>query len=357
MLKRKAPLLLFGFFFLFSSFSLLIPSLRAEKDGEETGGKELFQKVLTLHEIGKEVERITKEENRLREELAGLNTKVASQEKITSLLRSEVGRIARAYYMGDQWDLLFLLLQSRDMGEAIMRYEYLTSILSHHQQKLLSYREEEQLLLTLQTEKNRALDQLEETRLHLQAEERLLRSLQEEYGTLLLQLPEGEQVKLLLSRFIQDWEEKGLPAFERFLNEMSIQTRNMAGTFKNKVTFSLSGASLSISDQDFTRSLRDSSSLFRNFSVRFDQNGLSFFGEYEERTLTLKGHYEMGENILYFHIDRLIYNGYRLPEETVRFLDEKYDLGLYMDQIRKGVKLKEATLTDGKLTLTFTLSL
>ncbi|MBE3555323.1 MAG: hypothetical protein IMW85_10150, partial [Thermicanus sp.] len=211
MLKRKAPLLLLGFFFLFSSCSLLIPSLQAEKEGEEMGEKELFQKVLTLHEIEKEVERIMKEENRLKEELVSLNAKVASQEERTSLLRSEVGGIARAYYMGDQWDLLFLLLQSRDMGEAIMRYEYLTSILSHHQQKLLFYREEEKLLLTLQTEKNRALNQLKETRLHLQAEERLLRSLQEEYGTLLLQLPEGEQMKLLLSRFIQDLEEKGLP--------------------------------------------------------------------------------------------------------------------------------------------------
>lgn len=353
-IRRNASLLL-GFLLILSLLS--DSSINAEDgNGATAVDPSLFQKMLNLHEIRKEVERVTKEEERLKQTLAELATTIRTQEERTSNLRTEAGRIAKAYYMGDHLDLLFLLLQSRSLGDAIMKYEYISAIFTHQEKVLRSFDEEAKRLQTLLDDQRKKIALMEETRLHLMAEERLLTELEKELTADLMNLPDAEKMRLLLEGFIRDWEENGLPTFERFLDEISKQTRLMPAAFKDQVQLSLTGASLTITDEAFTQYLRDASPLFRLFTVHFHENNLTFFGEYEGRTLTLSGHYEMGTNVLYFHIDQLIYNGYTLPEETVRTLDKRYDLGLYIDQIRAGVKLKEALLSEGEMTLRFSLS-
>lgn len=338
-------------------FSLLIPALNAEKSRMNEGEQpDLFQNVLTIHEIQKEVERISRDEEALRQGLDQLVKQIQAQESRSGQLREEAGQIAKALYMGDHVDLLFLLLQSKDLGEAIMRYEYMSAILSKKQEVLLSYRREDEKLQKLKAEQQKKASQMEEIRLHLLAEERLLTALEKELGDSLKNQPDAAKMKLLIERFIRDWDENGVATFEAFLSEISTLTKEMPSAFKDQVQFSFTGASLTLTDEEITTFLRKASSRFQNFTLHIHEKDLTFFGEYEGRTLTLTGHYEMGDNLLAFRIDQLIYNGYRLPAETARYLDERYDLGLYMDQVRAGVKLKESIQEEGKLTLRFSLS-
>ncbi|MEC0179871.1 hypothetical protein P4H83_33950, partial [Paenibacillus favisporus] len=77
-------------------------------------------------------------------------------------------------------------------------------------------------------------------------------------------------------------------------------------------------------------------------------------------SLQVQGHYsveEQPQNSIMFHVDKLVFNGYELPDTTCRQMEEEFDLGFYPQQIVSFVKATEVKSTDKNLHVTLKLSM
>jgi cell division protein FtsB len=333
----------------------LLPLQGAFGEGDRSE-QEALQFFLSIHEIEKEIERVEAEEKKLQADLELYKDRILMQQQQMAAFKEQAGKVVRAYYMGDRIDLLLLLLDSGNFSDLMMRADYLSYIFEQDQERLTAYHDEVEQLKKLLKEKEERIQELNNLHTHLIAQKNLMSRIEGELANVMKGLPDKEKIRLLQQQLIRDWETRGIPTFDLFLTTISSSMSGVAKEFKDHVSFSLTGATLEVTDQDFTRYLRKQSDLFKNFQIQFDADGLTFFGEYEGIALTMKGVYVLeSENTVSFEIRELLYNGFILPSSTTKNLQDKYDLGIYTEQIHEGIKIKDITLDKGTLNIRFSL--
>lgn len=325
---------------------------------QETSDTEVLQYYLNIHEVEKEIERVTVEQARIQEELKGIEDRIINTQLLIDEYKKRAANIARAYYMGDRYDLLILLFTTNDLQQFIRLYDTVSYLFENDQEDLLLFHQEIQQLHTLFLEKEKQMNELDNLGKHLIAQRSVLEQFDRELGQLLQGVSDIERIERLKQQLISDWEEKGIPAFHLFLQAISHSMSGMATKMTDHVSFSLTSATLTISDHEFTSLLQQENELFRDFQITFDKGRITFFGTYRDLVLTMTGSYELESNdFVRFQVEELKYNGFQLPTSTAKDLEARYDLGIYPKQIHERLIIKEVNIDDGMLKISFSLSL
>lgn len=319
---------------------------------------DVLQYFLTIHEIEKELERVAVQEKNLQDELHEISQLISNQQDEIRSHKARAANIARAYYMGDRYDLLFLLFSTNDIQQFLQTYDLVSYLFEKDQEALFEFHESVGNLKMLLAQKEQQIVELDNVNKHLLAQKSLMQQLDNELASLMAGLTDQEKVKLLQQQLINDWEGRGLPAFDLLLRILSNSMSGIAEEVKNKVSFSLSGAKLTITDQEFTSYIQKQNELFNDFNISFDKNTLTFFGTYDDIVLTMVGSYLLeSDELIRFHIEQLKYNGFILPMTTAKALEKEYDLGIYPRQINDRLRIKEVLIKEGELKIVFTLQL
>lgn len=325
---------------------------------QQPSDQEVLQHFLTIYEVEKEIERVVAEEGSLQNELTTLSAHISDQQARIEYYKQRAAKIARAYYMGDRNDLLILLFSLDDLQQFLRLYDTVSYLFEKDEEELLAFHREVTRLQTLHADKEQALKELRETQAHLYAQKAMMGQLHSELDILLSGVSDKEMIALLQQQLIRDWEERGIPTFDMFLQTISSSMSGMATELTDHISFSFTGAKITISDQLFTSLLQKQNSLFHDFRIRFENEQLTFFGTYEDIVLTMTGEYQLeSEELVRFNVLDLKYNGFHLPPSTAKALETQYDLGIYPQYIHERLVIKDVTIKDGELHISFTLRL
>ncbi len=337
---------------------LAIFPLYESNSEQKPSENEILQHYLTIHEIEKELERVTFEEKSLQKEIVEISHLISKQQEQISSHKERAANIARTYYMGDRYDLLILLFSTTDLHEFLQVYDLASYLFEKDQEDLHAFHKQVEQLRALLAQKEQQINDLDILQKHLLAQQIFFQQLDSELSLMMAGLSDQERIKLLHLQLISNWEERGLPAFDLLLRLLSKSMSGVAEEVKDKVTFSLSGAQLTITDQEFTSYIQKQNELFSDFRISFEQDSLTFFGTYDDIVLTLSGSYQLeSDELVRFQIEQLKYNGFILPLTTSKALEQEYDLGIYPRQINDRLRIKKVLIEDGELKILFTLQL
>jgi hypothetical protein len=369
MLMRARRWLMLGFILHFSIFTYLYqlrPVLAEEPSSAETSSleeiRELLNKGLTIYEIDQELERLSIKEADLAVEIDEVTDQIAWQEVIVAEKRVQAGKVLRSYYKGKRDHLWLFIFQADNFYDALQTYYYLSLIFKHEQRILedhaVQYRELKRLLAQL--EEDREL--LRTIKAEYLAQRERLVALQEELDQELAEREDGEAIKEEIQSLTQMWETKGLPLFKYYFNELSFTINKLPEEIISggKLTLQNGRFAIKITDQELTDFYRRHNPVdFENFYFSFAEDDFSIYGVRDDTSVSINGYYELmeEENIIAFHLTRLVYNGFDLPDTTIRAMNEEFDLNFYPDRLDMPFKVqaRSVDIQDGTLTITFVL--
>ncbi len=303
---------------------------------EET--KKLLQKGLTIHEIDREVERLQDIEHQLQKKIIEIEEQIVEQDQIVKETKQRAGEILRSYYMGDRVSLLMLIITIESFSEALATIEFINMIFSSDQRILNEYISANQQLQVMY--KNLILTQknLQGMKQQFIQQRNTLVTLQSELNLILDNHPESTHLQMLINQLTINWQEIGRPILQTYfkaLGEAMNQLPDIQNQYKDIVSFRGTQILFKITDDQLNEFLQSKNSIFENFSFQFYNDQIEVRGEQDGLTATIIGHYKLvndPENAIQFSIDELIYNGFTLPESTIKTLESEYDLGFYPGQ-------------------------
>ncbi|WP_052487066.1 hypothetical protein [Gordoniibacillus kamchatkensis] len=99
--------------------------------------------------------------------------------------------------------------------------------------------------------------------------------------------------------------------------------------------------------------LRARNALFRDLTFRFVVGGVAAEGKHDDLSLSIQGAYELdtGQKTIAFRVRKLIFNGYELPDTTVRDLERQVDLSINTKKLVSFLEPTELKQEEGKLTI------
>lgn len=335
--------------------------VRAEPLDEDL--RQLLEKSLTLAELDRELQRI----GRLREQtLASLREtrqRLGEREAAIAKQREKAGRVLRAYYMGDKLLIWQALLSARSLSELMRLWEMAELIFRSDKEILLAHAEAYRLLQQerkILEERGRELERVE---LALQLQRNRLIRLQQEVDEALAARDDAEQVSRLMEELQKHWRTVGLPEVREYFGSLAAAMNDFPAWLDehpDAVVMKGLRTSVTITDRQMNEFLRSRDPRFEQLEFRFDDGKLSLRGSNGTITLELEGRYTVEsepQNAIRFHVERLVFNGFELPDTTRADLEREFDLALYPRQLFPFVVAESVELEDGKLTLQLRLSL
>jgi len=335
---------------------MMLSPIKGSLGEQNQSEQEALQHYLTIHEIEKELDRIARAEQEIKDQLGLIAEQILIQQQNMSKQREEAGKIARAYYMGDRNDLLLLLLNAKDFQQMMRSYDFLSYLLERDQEKLKAFHNEMARLNDLRQQKEKQLADLDVLEAHLLAQKELMRQIENKLAHVMSSLSDRGRIEALQKELIEDWEKRGIPTFNLFLQNISDSMSGVAEAFKDHVSFTLGGAKLTVKDREFTNYLKNQDELFKDLRITFADDHITFFGKSQGIVFTMIGSYLVeSEDFVSFKIHEVQYNGFILPESTAKDLESRYNLGIYPSQINEKLKIKKLQLKDGELTIQFSI--
>ena len=194
------------------------------------------------------------------------------------------------------------------------------------------------------------------------AQRRRLVALQEELERELAEREDGAAIQREIDALTHVWETKGMPVFTRYFRELAKAIQHLPDEIiKNgNLNYHNGAFRMTISDEELTDFMREQNPQdFANFTFSFADDDLTAYGTEEDTAISIKGFYEWVEedNIIAFHLTKLVYNGFELPDTTIREMNNSFDLNVYPDllELPFKVKPKDVFIQDGELIIDFVL--
>jgi hypothetical protein len=331
---------------------------------EEATPLPLEQLILQQHFTQKELERtltlIKEEETQTKGDIARLDLDLQRQKLVIEAMHRHAGEVARAYYTGERANLLTLLFRAENFNEFLLMFDFIQILYERDMARLESYQTERTKLLTMQADKQERLTILQTLR--QQYETRLVEMLaiQAEKEKNVQKLDDPTTVAALMDHLINEWQQRGLPAFQNFfgvLANVMDQVPELA-TPDRIQSDGLFSHTLTIKQDDFNQFLIGKNELFKQSHFAFEDNQLIVEGTYDQMELRLVGTYELvSPKQLKFHINELYFDGFALPQATVEDMEEMYDLGFYPELISPNIQVEGITMANEELRLQLKLNL
>lgn len=319
--------------------------------------RELLEKSLNIAELDKEIERIAAQRRETAGQIRTLTGRIDGLESELDMRRERVGDVLRSWYMGERDALLQAILSSDSLSDLLTMLDYLDEMLSHDKFTINAYRKQREDWLKererLMAEERR-LTEIEEN-LRLQRE-RVVR-LKAEVDGIIASSGDGERLRLLIAEWIAYWEKTGLPEVERHFRALADAMTNLPGWLaerKDLVKQSGFTYTVRLPEDDLNEFLREQNPLFASFAFRFEDGVVSAYGRRDDLEVEIAGRYAIEdepEHAVRFHTGKIVFNGFTLPDTTIRELERKFDLGFYPQLLVPLVRATAVEAEDGVLTV------
>ncbi|MFD2371039.1 coiled-coil domain-containing protein [Brevibacillus sp. GCM10020057] len=318
----------------------------------------LEQLILQQHFTQKELERtltlIKQEETRAQRDLAQLELDLKRQKLVIEAMHRHAGEVARAYYTGERANLLTLLFNADNFNEFLLMFDFIQLLYDHDMQRLEMYQTERAKLVTMQEDEHNRLEQLRDLRKKYEAQLAEMLAIQAEKEKNVQKLDDPAEVEALMDNLIDDWQKRGLPAFQTFfglLADVMVQVPELV-TPERIQSDGLFSHTLTIKQNEFNQFLMSKDELFKQSHFSFEDNKLIVEGTYDHIQLRLVGTYELvSPTALKFHINELYYDGFALPPSTIADMEKMYDLGFYPGLISPNIQVEGITMMNEELKL------
>ncbi|MFC4778484.1 coiled-coil domain-containing protein [Paenibacillus sp. GCM10023252] len=323
----------------------------------------LLEQSLSIVELDKEIARTQARQTEVQAEMTQSEAKLAQQQVQIKDKKRKAGSVLRAYYMGERDVILYALLSMRSISDVMTSLDYLDLIMEQDRQTLDAYTNEYAHIrrgLQKLTDEQKELSRLE---VRLQTARTRVTSLEEQLEGKLNGRSDEERIRLLIQELQASWETDGIAEVKQYFRAMSRAMQKLPGWVQeNKEYMEINGLryTLHVPEEELNQFLRDQDPLFDNFAFVFGDGIITAEGERDGMAVSVSGRYTVEDkpkNGIYFHIDKLLFNGFALPDTTRLALQEEFDLGFYPSKILSFVKAEKVTIADGELIVELSLKL
>ncbi|MBD2870144.1 hypothetical protein IDH41_16275 [Paenibacillus sp. IB182493] len=356
MVRKAAALLL-------AVFVALQTPASAAPDPADDELHDLLEKSLSVVEIDKEIERIRKQQEQLTQEMADAERQLEQQEERIADKRDEAGSVLRAYYMGERDFLLAALISFDSLSDLLQMIDYAEFLFSHDKFTLDSYMEQYRKV-------KEGHERLETRKLELAAVESGLKLQRERVLDLERQLDEqlagrsdADKLRLLMEELTSFWESAGIDEVKQYFQALSKAMQKLPEWVQsNKQLLEINGFqyTITVPEKEINAFLREQNDIFNNFSFEFSNGAVVARGQSDNMEIRISGHYTIEndpKNAILFHVDELLFNGFRLPDTTRQALEREFDLGFYPDLIVSFLKATSVEMKDDNLIIQLSLKL
>ncbi|WP_019533042.1 hypothetical protein [Paenibacillus ginsengihumi] len=341
-------------------------------DALREASRQVLQKGLTLYEIDQELSRIAELEQQLNAQISATEQELERARASSDEARRHAGKVIRAYYMGDRDTIWLLLFSIRSLSDALSTLEYLQMILSSDRRALRQHSEEQARLSRITEELAQSRLALQESKeRYLSGRERLV-ALQKELDEALAASGQADQLRQQMEALNAQWQEEGVPLFKTYFRELAKAMKDLpemvtAGSGGNsRLILNGFNYTFQLTDEELNEFLRQKNELFHRLTFRFTADQVIAEGMHENTTVLIKGNYRLetknasdGKAVQYakYSIDELQYNGYMLPDTTIRALESEFDLGIYPQNIASFLQVTGIDLEEGTMSVMLKLAL
>ncbi|MGN7470059.1 hypothetical protein [Brevibacillus sp. SAFN-007a] len=331
---------------------------------QEEAAIPLEQLILQQHFTQKELERtltlLKEEETQTYRDIARIDLDLQRQKLVIEAMQRHAGEVARAYYTGERANLLTLLLHAENFNQLLVMVDFYQLLYEYDMNRLQAYHDERTKLAAMQTDKHNRLALLRDLRQKYEQQLAEMLAIQAEKAKNVEKLDDPTAVEALMNHLVDDWEKRGLPAFQTFfgmLAKVMVQVPELA-TFDRIQSDGLFNHTLTIKQSEFNQFLMEKDELFKQSRFTFEDNKLIVEGTYDHMELRLVGSYELvSPTQLKFHISELYFDGFALPQATVDEMEKAYDLGFYPELISPNIQVQGISLQNEELKLQLKLNL
>lgn len=317
--------------------------------------KLLLQKGLDIHELDRELNRLTLREQQLLQEMTKISGQLHETSDVVEQKKVHAGKIIRAYYTGEREALYLQVFKMDDLVDALVALDFLQMIFQYDQQLLDSYKRsidtlsEQQNLLE---QKHKELFDLKQELLH---QRQHLVQLEEELEQELDAIPAGGQVREDIHAMTELWEKEGLPLFRQYFSALASamqQLPELIAEDNEHLVIQDSKMIFQLTDEQLNAFLRNKNEIFEWLTFQFEQDSLIVLGEQNDLRFHLNGRYAIEqepEHRIRFIVESIRFNDLELPETTIAALEEEFDLSLYPEKFQIKVEATNIQIADHTL--------
>ncbi|MED5020330.1 hypothetical protein P9847_23975 [Paenibacillus chibensis] len=330
---------------------------------ENADQQQILQKSLSIVEIDREIERVSKQQNDTQTEIKQLQDRLTEKQDQIKSRQERAGTVIRAYYMGERDNLFTILFSAKSLSNLLEIYSYYEMIMDQDRIVLDAYQSEYKNIRDMQQQMEKSYAQLTTIKENLLKQRERVVALQKELDSSVASSSDPEAMKKLIKEFTSYWENVGMYEVKRYFSALSSAMDDLPEFIQNKkgaIRTNGTTYSIDIQEKDLNEFLKSKNKLFDNFGFHFSDNKVIAAGESGNLSLQVEGHYSIEnepENSILFHVDKLVFNGLELPDTTCRQLEDEFDLGFYPQQIVSFVKATEVTSNDQMLHVKLKLSM
>ncbi|WP_138493237.1 murein hydrolase activator EnvC family protein [Paenibacillus pinistramenti] len=342
--------------------SVLAPgTLLADPNPDDT--HQVLENSLSIIEIDREIAKIEQQQQDLEHSIAANQSSLSAKEKEIGTSREAAGERIRAYYMGEREDLLAALLSVKSFRDFLTAYDYISLIFEQDQKVIREYKQAYAALEQNEQELEQLSDQLKQTKSDLLAQRDRVEALQEDVDQSIADSEDPEQLKEMIDQLGSYWNNVGLEEVRKYFKALDGAMRDFPDFLEqNGASLVTNGLNytLTIKEKELNAFLLSKNELFKNFAFHFEKNQVTAEGKEGELELRVEGHYSVEnepENAIIFHVDKLVFNGFTLPDTTARDLEEQFDLGFYPQEMMPFIKAESVELKDQQMIVKLKLAL
>ncbi|ASS65974.1 MULTISPECIES: hypothetical protein [unclassified Paenibacillus] len=325
--------------------------------------RQLMEKSLAVLELDRELERIAGRKDALQKQLDASALQLKQQEEQLRGRKQRAGEALSRYYTGRKdmiWNALF---QVRNLGDLFRIVDMMDLLMDGDRKAIADYRVKSEELKSSQAELQRqqaALDAAEQSLLQQKARaEELDRQLQEGIGG----SSDPEAVKRQIAQLGEIWQNSGRAEVQAYFRLMSKAMNKLPAWLESHpdyVKLESGGYTLRLPDDALNSFLAEQDDSLKGFQFRFGDGKVQAGGSDGAMSVEASGIYEVVDtpkNGIKFRMDELVFNGYKLPKETMDDLLRTFDVGFYPGKFISFLKVTSVQVEEHELVIRFGFSL
>ncbi|WP_236570560.1 hypothetical protein [Paenibacillus sp. An7] len=323
----------------------------------------ILQNSLSIVEIDHEIKRTIDKQEELQQKQRLLETELKQHKEEMVGHEERAGSIVRSYYMGERNQLLQILLSSDSFRSLQIVAGYYEMIILGDQETLRAYHKKYNELMAVSTELEQSATELEQIKQNLIYQRERVMALEEEVEKGLSSSDQRDLMEKLIVELTSYWNNVGVHEVHQYFNALAVAMENLPSYVqKEPGILSINGGTytISITEAQLNDFLRSENEIFQDFSFEFSDDYIIASGKRDDLELAVYGHYSVidePENGILFHVDKLIFNQFELPDTTRTMLEQEFDLGFYPQKLMSFIKATGVSTREQTLEVTMELSL
>ncbi|GIP42003.1 hypothetical protein J45TS6_04620 [Paenibacillus sp. J45TS6] len=323
----------------------------------------ILQNSLSIVEIDHEIRRILDKQEELQQKQRLLETELKQHKEEMVSHEERAGSIVRSYYMGERNQLLQILLNSDSFRSLQIVAGYYEMIILGDQETLRAYHKKYNELTTVSAELDQSATELEQIKQNLINQRERVMALEEEVEKGLSSSDQRDLMEKLIVELTSYWNNVGVHEVHQYFNALAVAMENLPSYVQKEpgiLSMNRGTYTISITEAQLNDFLRSENEIFQDFSFEFSDDYIIASGKRDDLELAVYGHYSVidePENGILFHVDKLIFNQFELPDTTRTMLEQEFDLGFYPQKLMSFIKATGVSTREQTLEVTMELSL